>query len=97
MKTNTFLYWLFEKRDIDGLVIAIILANAIEMFTKDVSNAILEPIIVAFLPTHSKQEQTLQIGSMEFKFKIQLLIAGLVRLVINCWIAYQIMTFVKSK
>ena len=94
---NSFLYWLLEKRDIDGLIIAILVSNAIGMFTKDISAGLIEPLIAGFLPTNKDDEQVLRLGSLEFKFKLQYIVSGFLKASINLWIAYLIVTFVYKK
>ena len=94
---NSFLYWLLEKRDIDGLVIAILVSNAIGMFTRDISTGFIEPLIAGFLPTNKDDEQVLRLGSLEFKFKLQFIVSGFLKASINLWIAYLIVTFVYKK
>lgn len=94
---NSFLYWLFEKRDIDGLIIAILVSNAIGMFTRDISTALIEPLIAGILPTNDKDEQILKIYTFEFKFKLQYLVSGLMKATINLWFAYLIVSFVYKK
>jgi large-conductance mechanosensitive channel len=94
---NSFLYWLLEKRDIDGLVIAILVSNAIGMFTKDISTGFIEPLIAGFLPTNKDDEQVLKVWSLEFRFKLQYIVAGFLKASVNLWIAYLIVTFVYKK
>ena len=94
---NSFLYWLLEKRDIDGLVIAILVSNAIGMFIKDFSTGLIEPLIAGFLPTNKDNEQVLHIYTLEFKFKLQYIVSGFLKASINLWIAYLIVTFVYKK
>lgn len=94
---NSFLYWLLEKRDIDGLIIAILVSNAIGMFTRDISSGFIEPLIAGFLPTNKDDEQVLRLGSLEFKFKLQYIVSGFLKASINLWIAYLIVTFVYKK
>lgn len=94
---DSFLYWLLEKRDIDGLVIAILVSNAIGMFTKDVSSGFIEPLIAGFLPTNKDDEQVLRVATLEFRFKLQYIISGFLKASINLWIAYLIVTLVYKK
>jgi hypothetical protein len=94
---NSFLYWLLEKRDIDGLIIAILVSNAIGMFTRDISSGFIEPLIAGFLPTNKDDEQVLRVGSLEFKFKLQYIVSGFLKASINLWIAYLIVTIVYKK
>jgi len=94
---NSFLYWLLEKRDIDGLIIAILVSNAIGMFTQDISSGFIEPLIAGFLPTNKDDEQVLRIASFEFNFKLQYIVSGFLKASINLWIAYLIVTFIYKK
>jgi hypothetical protein len=92
---DSFLYWLFEKRDVDGLVIALLISNSIGMFTKDLSTAIVEPIISAFLPTNDNDQQILNFqDTIIIKFKLQYLFSGLLKVAVNLYVAYVIVTLV---
>ena len=44
----SFVDWMFNKADIDGLIIALIISNSVENFTKDFAKAIIEPTVDAF-------------------------------------------------
>lgn len=92
-----FLYWLFESKDIDGLIIAILVSNAIGMFTRDISTAIIEPLIAGILPTNDDDQQILKIYNFEFKFKLQFLISGFLKATMNLWFAYLIVMYVYKK
>jgi hypothetical protein len=98
MKKDSFLYWLFEKRDVDGLIIAILVSNAIAMFTKDLSTAIIEPVIAGFLPTNEDDEQVLNIyNKIIIKFKLQFIISGLTKVAVNLYFAYLIVSYVYKR
>ena len=79
------------------LIIAILVSNAIGMFTRDISTAVIEPLIAGILPTNEKDEQLLEIYTLKFKFKLQYLVSGLLKATINLWFAYLIVSLVYKK
>lgn len=91
-----FKKWLFEKRDIDGLIIAFIVSNAISGFIKDFTIGIIDPILVGILPSNTDTDtQTLNINdTLIIKFKFQLILSGILKVFINLLIAYIIVMYV---
>lgn len=91
-----FKKWLFEKRDIDGLIIAFIVSNAISGFIKDFTVGIIDPILVGILPSNADTDtQTLNINdTLIIKFKFQLILSGILKVFINLLIAYIIVMYV---
>jgi large-conductance mechanosensitive channel len=85
---NSFLYFLLEKKDVDGLIIALMISNAIGVFIDDLTTGIIEPIITGVLPSNTDDEQILRVSSIEFKFKFQYILSGLLKLFINVWLVY---------
>jgi large-conductance mechanosensitive channel len=94
---NPFLKWLLEKRDVDGLVIALLITNALTEFTEAFGSALLEPIAAAVLPTNEDDEQILKVGNREIKFKLQHLLSGFIKVSINIAAAYFIVVYVYKK
>ena len=90
-----FLKWMFEKRDIDGLIIAFLISNALNQFISDFTNGLINPLITAILPTNKDDHQIVNINNkLIFKFKLQLIISGLIKLLINMLIVYSIVRYV---
>ena len=93
MKTN-FAKWMFEKRDIDGLIIAFLVSRALNEFITDVTDGFIDPIMASLLPTNKDDNQILNINDkIIIKFKLQLLFSGLIKLLINLFIAYLIVAY----
>lgn len=64
---------------------------AVNSFIRDISEAFINPIMTAILPTNSDDEQIININNyIIFKFKLQLLLTGLVKLLTTLYIAYLI-------
>lgn len=92
---DEFTKWMFEKRDIDGLIIAFMISNALNQFISDFTNGLINPIITAVLPTNKDNNQILNINDkFIFKFKLQLILTGLIKLFINMIIVYLIVTYI---
>lgn len=91
-----FKKWLFEKRDIDGLIIAFIVSNAISGFIRDFTDGVVNPILIGILPSNSETDtQTLNINNtLIIKFRLQLLLSGILKVLINLLIAYVIVMYV---
>jgi large-conductance mechanosensitive channel len=90
-KSKGFFHWFFEKKDIDTLIVAFMVSAAVGSFIKDLSNAIINPIMTAILPTNNEDEQIININNkIIFKFKLQLLLSGLIKLLTTLYIAYLI-------
>lgn len=90
MKKSNFVKWLFEKRDVDGLIIAFLISASVNSFISSLTVSIVDPIIEGLLPkTDDKTEQVLNINDyFVFKFKLQFLLSGIVRLLITLSLAF---------
>lgn len=94
MKNISFKQWLFEKKDVDSLIIALILSNASTNFIKDISDGIINPIIEGIIPSTNESVQTIKIYDyLKFDFKLQIVITGIIKLVFNFTLAYLIVTY----
>ena len=90
-KSKGFFHWFFEKKDVDTLIVAFMVSAAVNSFIRDISEAFINPIMTAILPTNSDDEQIININNyIIFKFKLQLLLTGLVKLLTTLYIAYLI-------
>ena len=83
-----FKKWLFEKRDIDGLIIAFIVSNAISGFIRDFTDGVVNPILIGILPSNSETDtQTLNINNTLNKIQITIALVWYIESVnqlINC-------------
>jgi large-conductance mechanosensitive channel len=97
MKKTSFFKWLFEKRDVDGLVIGFLISAAVNAFIKDFTLAVVDPIIYGMLPSSDKSEDTEQVLNindyMVIRFKLQYLLSGTIRLLITLLLAYLIVKY----
>ncbi|QOI90168.1 hypothetical protein QKU58_gp163 [Pyramimonas orientalis virus] len=95
-KKANFVKWLFEKRDVDGLIIAFLISAAVNAFIRDFTVAIVDPVIDGLLPKSNEETtQTVNINNyIIFKFKLQYLISGLVRLLITFLLAFLIVRYI---
>lgn len=98
MKKVSFLKWLFEKRDVDGLIIAFLISAAVNSFIRDFTSAIVDPIINGILPSNNDDkdsEQVLNINDyIVIRFKMQYLLSGTIRLLISFLLAYLIVKYI---
>ena len=96
VKQLSFVKWMFEKRDIDGLIIAFLISAAVNAFIKDFTLAIVDPIITCILPkSNENTEQVVNINNyIIIKFKLQYLISGIVRLSITFILAFLIVRYI---
>lgn len=96
VKQLSFVKWMFEKRDIDGLIIAFLISAAVNAFIKDFTLAIVDPIITGILPkSNENTEQVVNINNyIIIKFKLQYLISGIVRLSITFILAFLIVRYI---
>ena len=90
MKSQSFTKWLFEKRDVDPLIIAFLISQSCSQFIGDITTAIINPIIEGLLPqTNSDQVQTLNLYNyIVIHFKLQYAISGFIKLLFNFVLAY---------
>jgi large-conductance mechanosensitive channel len=95
-KNINFIKWLFEKRDVDGLIIAFLLSAAVNSFIADFTVAIVDPVINGLLPTTNQEtKQVLNINDyIIIDFKLQYIISGLVRLLITFFLALLIVKYI---
>lgn len=96
MKKPSFTKWLFEKRDVDTLIIAFIISQSCSQFISDLSVSIINPIIEGLLPkSNDEQVQVLNIYDyIIIHFKLQYAISGFIKLVFNFFLAYVIVMYV---
>ena len=94
---NPFMTWLLDKRVVDGLVIALLLTNALTEFTESFSTALIEPIAAAVLPTNKDDVQVLKLGSLHIKFKLQHLLGGFIKVCINVLAVYIIIVYLYKR
>jgi|TARA_Y100000389_G_scaffold196373_1_gene229216 large-conductance mechanosensitive channel len=96
MKKTSFTKWLFEKRDVDTLIIAFIISQSCSQFISDLSVSIINPIIEGLLPqTDDDQVQVLNIYNyIIIRFKLQYAISGFIKLLFNFFLAYIIVMYV---
>jgi large-conductance mechanosensitive channel len=88
-----FVSWLFEQKDVDGLIIALLISDAVRNFIDNLSISIIQPILESILPTNDNSEQVLKIKTFEIKFKFQYLIAGFLNLIFIFFLSYLIVKY----
>lgn len=93
----TFVDWIFNKADIDGLIIALIISNSVENFTKDFSKAMIEPTVDAFFPMDDSKSQNIQIGSNVIRLKLQYILSSFIKVLFNILLAYFIVKVIYKK
>lgn len=97
MKQQNFIYWLFESKDVDVLIIAIIISTTLDMFIRDISAGVVKPIITGILHTNDDDEQILKIYNFEIKFKLQLIVSGFLKATLFLWITYLTVKYFHKK
>jgi len=88
-----FVSWLFEQKDVDGLIIALLISDAVRNFIDNLSISIIQPILESILPTNDNSEQVLKIKTFEIKFKFQYLITGFLNLIFIFFLSYLIVKY----
>ena len=93
---KSFKNWLFEKRDVDSMIIAFIISSACSDFIGSFTKGVVNPIIESLLPiTDDDLIQTLNIYDiLVIDFKLHLLLSGFVKLLINFLLAYVIVMYI---
>lgn len=97
VKDSNFISWAFVKRDIDGLIIAYLLYDAISGFIRSIVKAIVQPIVDSVMPESDmhESEQVLNFfGLTKIRFKLQYLISGFIQMMITVFIAYILIVWV---
>jgi large-conductance mechanosensitive channel len=96
MSSPSFTKWLFEKRDVDTLIIAFLISQSCNQFISDFSTAIIDPIIKGILPqTNDKFVQRLNIYDyIIIDFKLQYALSGFIKLMFNFILAYIIVMYI---
>lgn len=96
MSSPSFTKWLFEKRDVDTLIIAFLISQSCNQFISDFSTAIIDPIIEGILPqTNDKFVQRLNIYDyIIIDFKLQYALSGFIKLMFNFILAYIIVMYI---
>jgi large-conductance mechanosensitive channel len=82
---KNILDWVFKQRDIDTQVISLMIAAALTGIIKDLSVGVIDPLVSGTLRLDKDDEQ--KVGP--YKFKLQLLVSGLIKAVIILLIVYQ--------
>lgn len=95
-KKINFVKWIFEKKDVDGLIVAFLISASCNAFIKDFTKALIDPIIEGILPkSNENTEQVININDQfVFKFKLQYLLSGFIRLIITFYLAYIIVKYI---
>lgn len=75
------------KRDIDGLVIGLLISRAVSTLLKDVTDGLLKPITTAVLP-FSKSEFEIKILNQDVKLKIGEVFSSFLVLIVNVFMAF---------
>ncbi len=82
---KNILDWVFKQRDIDTQVISLMIAAALTGIIKDLSVGVIDPLVSGTLRLDKNDEQ--KVGP--YKFKLQLLVSGLIKAVVILLIVYQ--------
>jgi large-conductance mechanosensitive channel len=77
--------WIFHQRDIDTQVISLMVAAALTGIVKDLSDGVIDPLVAGTLKIDRVDEQ--QVGP--YKFKVQLLVSGIIKAAIILVLVYQ--------
>lgn len=84
--------WITRQKDIDKQVIGLVIALAITGIVKDLSVGILDPFVFGTLGVSEKDVQ--EVGP--YKFKLHLMVAGLVRTLVILGLVYQFARVIKN-
>lgn len=90
---NSFKNWIFKQRDIDVQLISLLIATAISGFIGDFTRGVVDPIVEGVMPNGDEASYQ-QVGP--FKFKLQKLISGFIKMIILFLIVYQVALVTKN-
>lgn len=97
LQDSNFISWAFVKRDIDGLIIAYLLYEAISGFIRSIVKAVVQPVVDSMIPQSDMEEneQVLNVfGLTKIRFKLQYLIYGFIQMMLTVFIAYVLIMWV---
>ena len=97
MKPTSFTKWLFEKRDVDTLIIAFLISQSCSQFISDISIAFIDPIIEGIIPFSNTDDQVQVLNIYDYiiiKFKLQYALSGFIKLLFNFILAYIIVIYI---
>lgn len=80
-----FFEWAFDKRDLDFLIVAVLIAETIKLFSSTFVEGILTPLLSAFV---NESNPKFTIRGTPVEFKINDLIRDVMRLAVVVWICY---------
>ena len=85
--TTSFWSWLFVKRDIDGLIIGLLISKAVSKLLTDMTDGVLKPITTAVIP-FSDSEVDIKLMNREVKLKVGQVFNSILVLILNVFMAY---------
>ena len=90
-----FTKWMFEKRDIDGLVVALLISSSLSKVVNSFVDGLVEPIMNAFIEIDQEHTHDVYITNKLSKFKLNLFINNCIKFFVNCFIAYALFKIIK--
>lgn len=84
---TSFWSWLFVKRDIDGLIIGLLISKAVSKLLTDMTDGVLQPITSAVVP-FSSSEVKIKLMNREVKLKVGQVFNSILVLIVNVFMAF---------
>lgn len=78
---------MFVKRDIDGLIIGLLISKAVSKLLTDMTDGVLKPITSAVIP-FSKSEVKIKLMNREVKLKVGQVFNSILVLIVNVLMAF---------
>ena len=89
-----FTQWLFEKRDIDGMVIGMIISRPIGDLMRNISDGFIIPIINGIAQIDKNKKYVVKIGKHNIEFKLNEILYSFIVAFLNILLAYVLVKYI---
>lgn len=87
---NDFLHWSLDTRDIDRLIVAVLLADAIQLFTGSITSGLVSPLMRAFVLF---KNPTLNVNGNRVEVDVVEVTVAFIRLVFMLFVCYLLVRY----
>lgn len=87
---NDFLHWSLDTRDIDRLIVAVLLADAIQLFTGSITSGLVSPLMRAFVLF---KNPTLNVNGNSVEVDVVEVTVAFIRLVFMLFVCYLLVRY----
>lgn len=85
---NKFYNWVLKKKDIDGLIIAMLLSNSINSLIINFTDGILQPLISSLFNINIKKQQQIYILGHYIEMNINIVLRSCIIFLFSIYISY---------